>query len=43
MCKEIVERHVGRIWYDSAHKGGACFKFILPKEPIVSQVKNSTA
>jgi PAS domain S-box-containing protein len=43
VCKEIVERHGGRIWYESSYKDGACFKFILPREPIPRQVKNSAA
>jgi signal transduction histidine kinase len=33
ICKEIVEMHGGRIWYDSAHGKGACFRFLLPKLP----------
>jgi signal transduction histidine kinase len=43
ICKEIVERHGGRIWYDSTHKDGACFRFVLPREPIARQVRNSAA
>jgi signal transduction histidine kinase len=43
ICKEIVERHGGRIWYDSMHNEGACFRFVLPREPIARQVKNSAA
>jgi PAS domain S-box-containing protein len=33
ICKEIVETHGGRIWYDSEYKNGACFRFLLPKTP----------
>jgi len=33
ICKEIVEMHGGSIWYDSAYKGGACFRFLLPALP----------
>jgi PAS domain S-box-containing protein len=43
ICKEIVERHGGRIWYDSTHKDGACFRFVLPREPTARQVRNSAA
>lgn len=31
ICKEIVEMHGGRIWYDSEYINGACFRFMIPK------------
>jgi len=30
ICKEIVEMHGGKIWYDSTYGKGACFRFMLP-------------
>jgi len=33
ICKEIVEMHGGRIWYDSSYRNGACFKFYIPRNP----------
>jgi PAS domain S-box-containing protein len=33
ICKEIIEMHRGKIWYDTSYKGGACFKFYLPRIP----------
>ncbi len=30
MCRKIVEYHGGRIWLDTDHPGGACFRFTLP-------------
>lgn len=31
ICKEIVEMHGGKIWYDSTNTKGACFRFTLPR------------
>jgi signal transduction histidine kinase len=35
ICKEIVEAHGGKIWYDAATSAynGACFRFVLPRHP----------
>ena len=33
ICKEIVEMHGGKIWYDSEYRNGACFRFVLPSIP----------
>ena len=33
ICREIVERHGGRIWVDTSERGGALFAFTLPSQP----------
>lgn len=33
ICKEIVERHEGRIWIESGEGQGARFHFLIPQEP----------
>ncbi|MFW5692257.1 MAG: ATP-binding protein [Chloroflexota bacterium] len=30
ICKGLIERHGGRIWLDSADRGGTTFHFVLP-------------
>ncbi len=30
LCQRIIRAHYGRIWVDSAPKGGGCFHFTLP-------------
>jgi len=30
LCRRIIRAHYGRIWVDSAVKGGSCFSFTLP-------------
>lgn len=30
ICKEIVEMHGGKIWYETSSGNGACFRFLLP-------------
>lgn len=30
ISKSIVDAHGGRIWIDSAHRGGSCFSFTVP-------------
>jgi signal transduction histidine kinase len=30
LCRKIVEYHGGRIWLDTHHSDGACFRFTLP-------------
>lgn len=30
LCQKIIRAHYGRIWVDSAIKGGGCFHFTLP-------------
>jgi PAS domain S-box-containing protein len=34
ICKEIVEMHGGKIWYDSEYGKGACFRFTLPRQQV---------
>jgi len=33
ICRRVVQRHGGRIWYESNEQGGASFKFTLLSEP----------
>ena len=33
LCKHIIERHGGKIWYEKAPSGGAKFVFTLPSPP----------
>lgn len=33
ICRRIVEAHGGRMWFEPAPCGGACFKFTLPLIP----------
>lgn len=37
ICKEIIERHGGKIWYDATYEKGACFRFVLPRSPFATQ------
>ena len=30
LCQKVIRAHYGRIWVDSAPKGGGCFHFTLP-------------
>ena len=36
LCKHIIERHGGKIWYEKASSGGAKFVFTLPSPPPLS-------
>jgi signal transduction histidine kinase len=36
ICKEIVEMHGGKIWYETSYGNGACFKFLFPRLPPTS-------
>lgn len=33
ICKEIVEMHGGKIWYETSYGKGACFRFLVPRLP----------
>jgi signal transduction histidine kinase len=33
LCRKIVEYHGGRIWLDTQHSPGTCFRFTLPVAP----------
>jgi light-regulated signal transduction histidine kinase (bacteriophytochrome) len=33
LCKRIVERHGGRIWFEPRAGGGSVFRFTLPRSP----------
>jgi signal transduction histidine kinase len=41
ICKEIVEMHGGKIWYEISYGNGACFKFLLPRLPPTSLTHHS--
>jgi signal transduction histidine kinase len=43
ICKEIVEMHGGKIWHDSSHKNGACFRFTIPRVAPTNRGKNVVA
>jgi signal transduction histidine kinase len=43
ICKEIVEMHGGKIWYDSSYKNGACFRFTIPRVAPTNRGKNVVA
>ncbi len=42
ICKEIIEMHGGKIWYDTEFANGACFRFDLPAMPVATS-KGSAA
>ena len=35
ICKKIIERYHGRIWVESELGNGSCFKFSIPKNPVI--------
>jgi PAS domain S-box-containing protein len=40
ICKRIVERHGGRIWFEGNGRGGTCFVFVIPKGAHDEQERN---
>lgn len=40
ICKNIIEKHGGKIWADNNKNKGANFNFIIPLHPTVKSISN---
>jgi len=43
MCREIIERHNGRIWIEDNVEGGAVVKFTLRRNQITTEIENTSS